>query len=278
VSEPLAVFTKLFVDDHSLEYVLNHAETEPQLTVSATIALFIKLLIDFQDVSADENQLRQFTCTALLNILWSISFQDRYKTKLQQNKDLLKILRNSTMDNDETIVDQYIPRSMESTAKAANGILHNLNELSDNKEAPIADTQLVTNTTSNEKPIVMISYAHDNNPFCDKILTEFEKNQKLFGIWIDRDHCSSSEDLWEKIARGIRQSNLVICLLSQDYFNSKSCRKEATFAVQRKKAIIPVYIGEPGDCDWLGMLFQLFFLVVTFSARQKFGSSPKFLS
>ncbi len=267
MSEPLAVFTKLFVDDRSLEYVLNHAETEPQLTVSATIDLFVKLLIDFQDVSADENQLRQFTCTALLNILWSISFQDRYKTKLQQNKNLLKIIKSLTMDNGETVVDQYIPRSMESTANAANGILHNLNELSDKKEAPIADTQLVTNS-SNEKPIIMISYAHANNSFCDKILAEFKKNQNLFGIWIDRDHCSSSEDLWEKIARGIRQSNLVVCLLSQDYFNSKSCRKEATFAVQRKK-IIPVYIGEPGDCDWLGMLFKLFFLIVTCSARQK---------
>jgi hypothetical protein len=109
--------------------------------------------------------------------------------------------------------------------------------------------------------MVMISYAHDNNPFCDKILTEFEKNHALFDVWIDRDHCSSSEDLWEKIARGIRQSNLVICLLSQDYFNSKSCRKEANFAIQRKKAIIPVYIDEPGDCDWLGMFFIIFLSV-----------------
>jgi hypothetical protein len=260
VSEPLAVFTKLFVDDHSLEYVLSHAETEPQLTVSSTIALFVKLLIEFRGAYADKLQLEQFTCMALLNIFWSISFQQRYKTKLQQNKDLLKTIKSLAMDNGETVVDQYIPGSMESMTKAANGILYNLNEGSDGKEATTADTQFISNDSSG-KPMVMISYAHDNNPFCDKILTEFEKNHALFDVWIDRDHCSSSEDLWEKIARGIRQSNLVICLLSQDYFNSKSCRKEANFAIQRKKAIIPVYIDEPGDCDWLGMFFIIFLSV-----------------
>jgi len=253
------------VDDHSLEYVLSHAETEPQYTTSSTIALFVDLLIDFRGAFADEDQLKQFTCTALLNILWSISFQDRYKTKLQQNKDFLKTIKSLAMDNGEAVVDQYIPRSMESMAKAANGILYNLNEIPDSKEATIADTQFISNA-SDEKPMIMISYAHDNNLFCDKILAEFEKNQNLFGIWIDRDHCSSSEDLWEKIARGIRQSNLVICLLSQDYYKSKSCRKEATLAVQRKKAIIPVYIDDPGDCDWLGMSFHFFLLVITSSA------------
>lgn len=100
--------------------------------------------------------------------------------------------------------------------------------------------------------MIMISYSHGNNQFCDKILEEFKKNQKLFEIWIDRDHCSSSDDLWEKIARGITQSRIVVFLLSQEYFNSKSCRKEANFAIRREKPIVPVYIGEPGDCDWLG--------------------------
>ena len=226
--------------------------------MASTISLFAKLFIEFRAACADKLQLEQFTSMALLNILWSISFQQRYKTKLQQNKELLKIIESLAKDNSEMVVDQYIPRSMESIAKAANGILYNLNEGSDKKEATIVDSHLVSKV-SNEKPMVMISYAHDNNPFCDKILDEFGKNRHLFDIWIDRDHCSSSEDLWEKIARGIRQSNLVICLLSQDYFNSKSCRKEASFAVQRKKAIIPVYIGEPGDCDWLGMLFHFSF-------------------
>ncbi|CAF1472663.1 unnamed protein product [Adineta steineri] len=250
VSEPLAVFTKLFVDDLSLEYVLNHAETDPQLTLSATIALFVNLFIEFRGAFAVEDPLKQFTCTALLNILWSISFQDRYKAKLKENNDLLKTIKSLAMDNDEKIVDRYVPRSMESMRNAANGILYNLNVTSDNKKDAKSDIPIVSNT-DNGKPMIMISYAHDNDQFCDKILMELEKSQDLFRIWIDRNHCSSSEDLWEKIARGIGQAKLVVCLLSQDYFNSKSCRKEASFAIKRKKPIVPIYFGEPGDCDWL---------------------------
>ncbi|CAF0770544.1 unnamed protein product [Rotaria sordida] len=250
VSEPLAVFTKLFVDDRSLEYVLSHAETDPQLDVISTINLFIDLFMKFRGAFVEKKQLEQFTCTALLNILWSISFQDRYKTKLQQNKGFMKTITSLAMDNGEKIVEEYVSRSMESMIKAANGILYNLNEISDDQNADIADRQLISNASC-EKPMIMISYAHSNNHFCDKILAELKEKGNLFGIWIDRNYCLSNEDLWEKIALGIKQSNLVLCLLSQEYFNSKSCRKEAIFAIKRKKSIIPVYIGEPGDCDWL---------------------------
>lgn len=85
------MLNKLFVDDPLLEYVLDHAATEAQFNTSATIDFFVKLLIDFRGISTHVDHLIQFTCTALLNILSSISFHDRYKTKLQESKDLLKI-------------------------------------------------------------------------------------------------------------------------------------------------------------------------------------------
>lgn len=124
------MFTKLFIDDRLLEYVLDHAETEAQSTVSSTINLFVKLLIEFRGISPDVDYLKQFTCTALLNILWSISFQDRYKPKLQENKDLIKIATSLAENTPEPIsVDQYVPRSMEIMESAANGILYNIEEI-----------------------------------------------------------------------------------------------------------------------------------------------------
>ncbi|CAM4901135.1 unnamed protein product [Rotaria socialis] len=237
ISEPLGVLAKLLVDDHSLEYVLSHAETDPQLDVTSTIDLFVKLFIEFRGASVQKNQREQFTY--------------HYKTKLQQNEEFFKTVKSLAMDSSETVtVDDYVPRSMESMRKAANGILYNLSETLNDKKVDITNKQSVFNTGS-EKPMIMISYAHANDQFCDKILAELARKENLFSIWIDRDHLSSNEDLWEKIAHGIKQSYVVLCLLSQDYFNSKSCRKEASFAVKRKKEIIPVYIGEPGDCDWL---------------------------
>ena len=248
------MFMKLFVDDYSLEYVLNHIEKDSKLSLSTIIDLFVNLFIEFQVILTDESQQRQFTRIALLNILWRISYQDRCKTKLQQNSRFLKTIQNLSTNNQETLVDQYIPLSMKSITTTVNGILNNLNKTSNRKDTVSVEKHVVS-YVENEKPMVMISYAHDNNSFCDKILAMFDNNRDLFKIWVDRDHCSSNEDLWEKIARGIRQSDLVICLLSQDYYNSKSCRKEATFAFRRRKAVIPVYIGDPGDCDWLGKLF-----------------------
>ncbi|CAF4364153.1 unnamed protein product [Rotaria sp. Silwood2] len=250
VSEPLAVFTKLFTDDHSLKYVLNDAETNPRLDVSSKINLFVDLFMKFRDAFEEKNQLEQFTCIALLNILWSISFQDQYETILQKNQNFLKAIRNLASNYNENVVDHYAPRSMESVKKAANGILDNLYEIRDSKTNDIADQQLASDT-GDEKPMIMISYAHANDQFCDKILAEIERKRDLCRIWIDRYYLASNEDLWEKIARGIKQSKVVVCLLSQKYYDSKSCRKEATFAIKRNKSIIPVYIGEPGDCDWL---------------------------
>ncbi|CAF3864531.1 unnamed protein product [Rotaria sp. Silwood1] len=177
VSEPLAVFTKLFTDDHSLKYVLNDAETNPKLDVSLKINLFIDLFMKFRDAFEEKNQLEQFTCTALLNILWSISFQDEYEMNLKKNQDFMKAIRNIASYSSENSIEHYALRSMESVKKSANGILDNLYEIHDSKTNDIAD-QLLVSDTSNEKPMIMISYAHANNQFCDKILAEIEKKRR----------------------------------------------------------------------------------------------------
>jgi len=265
VSAPLAVFAKLFVDDRSLEYVINHAKTKPELTEASTIGLFVNLLIDFRDAFTGKDHLRQFTCTALLNILWSISFQNRYQAELRKNENFLMTIKSLSLDKIESVVDKYVLRSMNNMAQAASGILDNLDELADNEDSNTTDPRLISNSASG-KPLIMISYARANDQFCDKILPELEKNKDLFDVWIDRKHFSSNTYIWLEIARAIKQSSLIVLLLSKDYYNSRSCRKEALFAMKRMKSIIPVYIGDPGDCDWLGMLFQSFSFIVRFLA------------
>lgn len=261
VSAPLAVFAKLFVDDHSLEYVLNHAKTKPELTAASTIALFVNLFMDFRDAFTEKNHLRQFTCTALLNILWSISFQRRHQTELRKNENFLKTIKSLALDKTETVIHMYVLRTMDNMAEAASGIFENLDEVSDGEDVDITDTKLIANAKS-EKPLIMISYAHADVQFRDKILAELEKNESLYDIWIDKNQLLSNASIWPQITQAIKRSKIVILFLSQEYFNSKSCRKEALFAVKREKSIIPVYIGDPGDCDWLGMLFQFFLLIM----------------
>ena len=128
VSEPLVVLVKLFVvEERTLDYVLCHAETVPPSDTISTIRLFVTLLIEFAGKIERDNLLRQFTVIALLNILWSISFQRNYASELKQNQALIDIVQSFVKNEKRTeILAQYQPRSMENFQQAASGILHNL--------------------------------------------------------------------------------------------------------------------------------------------------------
>ncbi|CAF3086092.1 unnamed protein product [Rotaria sp. Silwood2] len=129
VSEPLEVLVKMFVvEERTLDYVLCHAETEPTSDMSSTVHLFISLLFSFSNALKGTDRLEQFTLVALLNILWSISFQPNYAQELAKDEKLIEIIEKfAENDKDQDIIEQYKPRSMESIKQATNGILHNVN-------------------------------------------------------------------------------------------------------------------------------------------------------
>lgn len=140
---------------------------------------------------------------------------------------------------------------MENMTSAANVLLYNVQDIADEEVADAKDTSLASDF-GDGRPMIMVSYAHADNQFCDKILAVLDKKQNLFQVLIDRKFLASSANIWVKIAHAIKQSTVVILLLSQKYFDSRSCRNEATFAIKRGKALVPVHIGKLGDCDWLG--------------------------
>jgi hypothetical protein len=129
VSEPLCVLVKMFVvEERTLDYVLCHAETEPPSDMLSTIQLFISLFLAFSNAIKSTDRLEQFTLIAILNILWSISFQPNYAQDLIQNSKFIEQIKIFNEDNSEQeIFEQYKPRSMEGIKQAAHGILHNLN-------------------------------------------------------------------------------------------------------------------------------------------------------
>ena len=142
VSEPLAVMVKIFVvEERTLDYVLCHAETDPPSDTISTIGLFINLLFEFRDALKGTDRLHRFTLIALLNILWSISFQPNYSQELINNQELITTLRQFIESADKKdILEQYKPRSMEGIKEAAHGILHNLN-LENKNESKVDDRQ-----------------------------------------------------------------------------------------------------------------------------------------
>jgi hypothetical protein len=111
----------------------------------------------------------------------------------------------------------------------------------------------------------MISYCHDNNLFCNEILDILSTRNDVFDIWIDRTHCQGIIDLWESIANGMEQASIIVCLLSNQYFESKSCRQEFIYATDSlKKRIVPVLIGNFDPKGWLGkdLIDKIYFNII----------------
>ncbi|CAF4139837.1 unnamed protein product [Rotaria sp. Silwood2] len=261
VSEPLEVLVKMFVvEERTLDYVLCHAETEPTSDMSSTVHLFISLLFSFSNALKGTDRLEQFTLVALLNILWSISFQPNYAQELAKDEKLIEIIQKfAENDKDQDIIEQYKPRSMESIKQATNGILHNVNrnyrnDVKPNQQETVLNASVVNPVECvNNKPSIMISYSHDNNTFCSKILNLLTTRNDNFDIWIDRTHCQGANDLWEMIANGIESACVIVCLLSTQYFESKSCRQEFIYANDSlKKKIVHVLLDNFEPKGWLG--------------------------
>ena len=293
ISESLVVLVKLFNDDRALDYILQHAQVD--LDASSTMEFFTDLLLKVNEtVDSEKDPLKQITCTALVNILWSISFQEhyQYKRQLKTNQDLIKLLENfSTNDKINATSSrnsQYVPKYIENIQTAAKGILLNLMEqtpsdlspqllkhkaaadalirkpietpsdlsaqLSKHKAAadvlipkPIETQDSLINSN---KPMIMISYSHDDKNLCYQLEEELRKNGQ-FDIWIDKKYCATG-DSWEQIARGIKQSQVVICLITKNY-TSKSVRREVIYAIDKlDKLLLPVYVLKPVVPDWLG--------------------------
>jgi hypothetical protein len=127
VSEPLVVLTKLSVHDEILHYIINEAQVQ-NMQAKSKISFFCQLLIKFRGALAGDNNLDQLTLTAVFNMIWSISFHDQYVDELKSDSKFLITVKSLANDGGEALVEQYVPAHMSSIAKAANGILWNLDE------------------------------------------------------------------------------------------------------------------------------------------------------
>ncbi|UJR07250.1 hypothetical protein I4U23_011538 [Adineta vaga] len=249
ISELLEILVKLFVvEERILDYILNHVETNPSSNLISTIQLFIEIFIQFSHSLKESDRVDQLTFIAIANILWSISFLNYTKDYLIENNLFIQILFQLNQEqNQNDIIQQYKPKSMENIQQAIQGILHNLHLIQDNKH--LTDIQNKT-----DENWIMISYCHENLNICNEIYEYLKKSIKNLNIWIDQTHLNNSCDLWESIAYGMEKSNFILCFLSEQYFQSKSCRQEFIYANDSlKKPIIPILISNFQPKGWLGI-------------------------
>lgn len=86
---------------------------------------------------------------------------------------------------------------------------------------------------------IFVSYSRKDSAFVRQ-LTERLHNSRL-NVWIDWEDIPYSSNWWEEISQAVAGASAFVCVLSDDYFNSETCRSELKLAEDNHKRIIPVY-------------------------------------
>ena len=97
--------------------------------------------------------------------------------------------------------------------------------------------------------IVFISPAHGDKQWADWLGKRLVKHG--FRIWTDSASVPTGESFIAELNRTIEKSDVVLALLSPNYFQSAWCRQETAVAAASKVPIIPVLV-EP--CEVQGFL------------------------
>lgn len=90
---------------------------------------------------------------------------------------------------------------------------------------------------------IFISYQHGDKSIVHKIAYEL-KQLPFIDIWIDYEQIYAGADIVKTINEQINQSNLVICFLSNNYFKSKICLHEQSYAANSNRKILYVLLCE----------------------------------
>ncbi len=96
---------------------------------------------------------------------------------------------------------------------------------------------------------VFISYAYNDKRWAEWLRERLVKHG--FRIWTDATSVPVGESFIAELNRTIEKSDVVLALLSPDYFQSAWCQQETAAAAASKVPIIPVLV-EP--CEVQGFL------------------------
>jgi hypothetical protein len=118
-------------------------------------------------------------------------------------------------------------------------------------------SQVSTNTSSTCYNI-MLSYSQEDSIISHRLATRLI--DEGLSVWMNSNQAIE----FDQILRKINQSDCIILCMSENYFEDDLCEKEAKYADQIRKNIIPVRIRNYEPIEWLRNIiknesyFQLF--------------------
>ena len=91
-------------------------------------------------------------------------------------------------------------------------------------------------------PSVFISYAHEDFEWVNKFANELKKNN--ISVWLDQWQITAGESLRDAIEKGLRESDIIIVVLSSSNVDQPSVFFEMGVALGMRKRIIPIISKE----------------------------------
>ncbi|CAF2158749.1 unnamed protein product [Rotaria magnacalcarata] len=125
-------------------------------------------------------------------------------------------------------------------------------------------TEIVTKD-KNDIGHILISYNHSTAIICSKIAKRL-KNLN-YNVWIDRDNISG--DIFTSMASAVENCFVILMAVNEPYYQSRYCRLEAEYSVERNKASIPMLMqASYKSRGWLGIIngskLQIDFSTISF--------------
>jgi len=218
----LRLFVELFL--FCLDFV-QHDEVKVELLKQNVFPLLFKCL--FQ-----ENIHRIEVKVLVLEVLFSLSFNDDAFVFLKEHQRFVDFIRKSSLDNENNQLQ-----------KVSEGLLWRLE-----KEEDLIHKCNPTKTYLYE---IMISYSHRDQHICLQIYEQLVNEG--YKVWIDKD-CLYGQTMGG-MADAIENCQFVIVCMSNTYKESVYCQSEAHYAYERGCCIIPILIQSNYKPDgWLGII------------------------
>jgi hypothetical protein len=216
--------------ERTVDYFLEHTEANFGDMTQSAIQFLIESCLKF---NRNEDPLKCLTMTAFCNIFWSISLRHQCKQELQKNEEFKKLIKEIAEKKEKIEPLQNVPKCIESMQKAAEGILFNikgplirgLRALFLVARSSSIDINSRSSRSKFEGPNLMISYAQGDNNICTQLYNELAKRNIAIDICIDWKYCNIDFP-WEKTYNDMSNPNVVLCLLSEKYYESSFCQRE----------------------------------------------------
>jgi hypothetical protein len=232
ISEYLVALARLIVNDSVAQYIIDMCKINK---TTDGLTFFNGLFQKYNELKSNDLYLKHLSRIALFNIFCSFSFQAAAQKSLASDKKFIEIIKNASHYNNEqdVVIQPCLLQHLSTAKQAAEAILINLDLYKEE------DTLQIGASAKTMHHRIMISYSHKDKTFCRNLVRALKSNS--IDPWVDEDGHCHSDDCWEEIAIAIKYASIVLVIVSPDYCQSVSCRKEATYADKRKKTLIALY-------------------------------------